>query len=263
MNFLIKWSCLMSAVLFPAKDVISTLASQPVQGPYDFEALPPFPAALNPLAQSLLELAKEHKQHPGQKIPVVGIGGCPGVGKTVVTNMTLKELKSRGVNCVVVRFDDWENLPEDKPLGINLPPKDYFNLQGIHDFFKRLNEGFLLIEKPVVNEFTDEHSKEILDLNDVDLILFEGLLALSAPEKEPLMCYSQYCDQGVFVEANEADIGRWKKARPTANPRTDQQFAVHMEAILKNYHENIKPFKDKATWVISKGSDHEYSLLAR
>ena len=212
--------------------------------------LPSFPLSLQPLALNLTALAQQHSQNPSLKIPVVGIGGCPGVGKTTITNLLVQKLKSEGISCVAVHFDDWTN-----PEGVR--ENGYFNLKGVHEFFKAFSEGLPYIEKPVVNEFTDEYSREVVDLRRVDLILFEGLLVLSG--KEPVMNYFQYCNQGIFIEANKADIERWKRARPTTVQRTDEEFAEHMEAIFAFHHENIEPFKSNAAWIVHKDVDHGYS----
>lgn len=218
------------------------------------EQLPhcPFPVALHPLALDLLTLAREHSQNPSQKIPVVGIAGCAGVGKTTITNLLVQQLKNEGISCVVVvHFDDWTNPREARQNG-------YFNLEGIHEFFKTFLKGMPYIEKPVYNGFTGEHSSEVVDMRSVDLILFEGLLALS--DEDPLKNYFQYCDRGVFLEANLADIARWKRARPSSVQRTDEEFAEHMRVIFANYHEKIEPFKSNAAWIVLKGAEHAYTL---
>ncbi len=225
--------------------------STTVISPYNAIQLPSFPSSLVPLAQDLSVLAREHSRIPSQKIPVVGIGGCPGVGKTTITNMLTQQLKKEGFSCVVIRFDDWTNPQGARQNG-------YFNLKGVHDFFKAFLEGLPRIEKPIDNEFTDEQGREVVDLTGVDLILFEGLLALSG--KEPGMNYSQYCDRGVFIEANEADITRWKRDRPTNVQRTDDEFAQHMKAVFDYHRENIEPFKSNAAWIVRKDTDHSYNL---
>ncbi len=229
-----------------------TAAVLTVASPYDHIELPPFPSIFTALTSQLSHLAGEHSQHTYQKIPVVGIGGCPGVGKTTLTNLLAQKLKSEGVSFVIVRFDDWTNPEDQRENG-------YFNLEGVHAFFAAFSEGQQFIEKPVVNEFTGEYSRETLDLRNVDLILFEGLLALSA--KEPTMNYSRYCDESVFIEADETDISKWKRERPTNVQRTDEEFEAHMKGVLDYHHENIEPFKANAHWIIQKDSNHGYRLF--
>lgn len=222
-----------------------------VVSPYDSIQLPAFPASLDPLASDLHALAREHSQNSDQKIPVVGIAGCPGVGKTTITNLLAKKLRSEGISCVVIRFDDWTNPKEARQNG-------YFNLQGVHDFFQAFLKRQARIEKPVDDEFSDRQWREVVDLTQVDLILFEGLFALS--RQEPALNYSQYCDKGIFVDASETDITDWKMKRPGAPERTEEEWKEHMAQVFACYHASIEPFKSDAAWIVSKDAHHGYNL---
>jgi len=214
------------------------------------------PTSLQPLMSDLSQLARAHAKDRNQKIPVIAIGGCPGVGKTYITDELLKDLQSQEIQCAIVRFDDWTFPPDRRQT--DKGAEDYFDLDGIHAFFHELSSGNRKILKPTMSEFTDEHSTEILDVSKVDLILFEGLLSLSTEEGSN---YFPYCDRGVFIEAQPRDIWRWKQARPTVPKRTEEEFAAHMEIILKYHREHIDPSKANASWIIHKGADHQYVQL--
>ena len=132
---------------------------------------------LKPLLDDLCALAKKHHNNPHQKIPVAAIGGCPGIGKTHLSKLLLEELQRQNISCAIVHFDDWTRPPETRKVG---KANDYFNLEGVHQFFQALSSGSRFIAKPVIDETTDQHGVEYLNLNDVDLILFEGLICLSS-----------------------------------------------------------------------------------
>lgn len=209
----------------------------------------PLPASLDPIIQSLLSIAKDHAAHPEKQIPVVGIGGCPGVGKTIFTKVLARELEQQGVCCTTVHFDDWTNPEESRQEG-------YFNLEGVHRFFTAFAAGQKHIEKPTSAEFEDLYSREVLDLTQTDILLFEGLFALST--MDPIN-YAKYSDKTIYLDASDEDIWKWKRERPSTVQRTDEEFAKHMERVFKCHREQIAPFKFQATWIVHKTTDHGYS----
>lgn len=207
-----------------------------------------FPSSLLPVLKEVMQVKENIPATLSSKIPVISIGGCPGVGKTHITRLFSQELTERGLSCVVIHFDDWTNPAENRQNG-------YFNLQGIHEFFQALLSGTRVINKPTSAEFVDEYGQETLDLRKTDIVLFEGLSALSA--KDPINYFS-YCDFGIFVDAPREDITHWKRTRPCTVPRTDEEFAQHMVAVFGYHEENIEPFKKNANWVIEKDRSHNY-----
>jgi len=209
-----------------------------------------FPASLAPIAQELARLAQDHAKCPSQKIPVIGIGGCPGIGKTIFTKVLSQELQKQGISSTTVLFDDWTNPAESRQKG-------YFDLEGIHTFFQNFMKSQQSIQKPTSAEFEDLYSTEVLDLSRVDIILFEGCFTLCG--KDP-MNYIQYCDKGIYLDAEDADISRWKRERPSTVQRTNEEFAEHMRNTFNAHREYIAPFKSQATWVVHKAPDHSYSL---
>ena len=230
-----------------------TINATELFGPLSSTSVEPqsqLPTSLMPIMDDFIDLAREHRECPSKKIPVVAITGCPGVGKTYLIDLFYEELKRCHVSCAIVRFDDWTNP-------FRRGGWDYFNLQGVHDFFAMFLDGEQQIYKPCYDESTEQYSSEILDLREVDLIIFEGLLCLSA--MGPIN-YFPYCDMGVFLVADPEDISNWKRARPNKVERSEEQFEQHMREIFAYYKMVIAPYMSNATWVISKDSLHNYSL---
>ena len=210
------------------------------------------PVSLKPLVDNLASLAHAHHQHSETQIPIIAIGGCPGVGKTHFTHLLRQELDKRNISLVVIPFDDWENAPNERQNG-------HFNLQGAHNFLTSLSKINDNSKKDVVNQLTDERSVEELDLNKTDLILFEGLFSLCS--LAPIN-YFQYCHSGIFLEAEEKDISDWKwqREQQKTEPRTSEEFQEHMKAVFDVHHETILPSKDNAHFIVSMDSGHHYSL---
>lgn len=209
------------------------------------------PASLNPLLSDLKALAQKHLEDPQKKIPVVGIGGCPGVGKTTLAMQLKNALEHQGISCALVRFDDWTNPPA------KAGKEGYFNFSGIHAFFQALAAGQLVLEKPLLDEFTQTHLKQVVDFQKIDLILFEGLFALT---RQIGLNYFQYCDGGVFVKAMKENIAEWKKNRPTQESRTEKEWAEHLETVFNAYDRFIAPYEYLASWTIFKNGNHGYTL---
>lgn len=214
---------------------------------------------LQPLVDALMEIAAAHKQDASKPVPLIAIGGCPGVGKTYLTNSILVNLKQCGVNCIVLPLDHFNlSSKERKKIGTEWDIR-HFKVQELHECLASIFLGEKCVPKPTCNQLTGETGKEVMSLNDIDLILFDGLYALCS--KSPLNFFD-YCSLGIFLEAEEADIYAWKWEREQrkTKPRTPEQFVKHMEALLLEYHQNIEYSKKDANFIIRKDSNHNYEL---
>lgn len=224
-----------------------------------FSGLHAIEANLTPLLKTLIEIANIHHQDPSKTIPLVAIGGCPGVGKTYFTNKLLLELQKNGVDCMVLPLDHFNLSPEERrKIGTEWDMR-HFKMQELHECLAQIFSGAKTIQKPTYQQLTGEIGVESLELNTVDLILFDGLYALCSV---PPLNFFDYCSVGIFLEAEEADISAWKWERELKKTqhRTPEQFLKHMEALLADYHQNIEYSKSNARFVIRKNSDHAYTL---
>lgn len=211
------------------------------------------------LINSLIDIAEYHKQDRSKAVPLIAIGGCPGVGKTYLTKKLLLELEKNEVNCVMLPLDHFILSPEErKKIGTEWDIH-HFNAAELHNCLASIFSGKKQIKKPTCNQLTGEIGLELLDLNNIDLILFDGLYALCS---EPPLNFFDYCFKGIFLEANESDIynWRWEREQKKMQPRTVQQFVKHMEVLLLDYHQHIKYSKKNAFYIIKKDTHHNYNL---
>ena len=163
--------------------------------------------ALKHLVSSLVHIAKYHKQDSSKAVPLIAIGGCPGVGKTYLTKNLLLELQENGVNCVILSLDHFNLSPEErKKIGTEWDMR-HFKAMELHNCLASIFSGEKHVKKPTCNQLTGEIGAEFLELDNIDLILFDGLYALCS---EPPLNFFDYCVMGVFLEANESDIYSWK-----------------------------------------------------
>lgn len=215
--------------------------------------------SLEPLVEYLIDVAKHHRQDRSQPVPMVAIGGCPGAGKTSLAKLLLSTLQNRGIYCIVLPLDHFVlSANERKKLGTEWDIHHFKSLE-LHACLSSIFNGKKLIEKPTYNQFTCEVGSEMVDLHEVDLILFEGLYATCS--NAPLNFFD-YCCEGIFLDADEADISKWRWERELkkTHPKTKEHFTKVMEILLKDFHENIAYSKKNTLFLITKDHDHTYHL---
>ncbi|OJU82452.1 MAG: hypothetical protein BGO10_09915 [Chlamydia sp. 32-24] len=192
-------------------------------------------------------------------IPIVAIGGCPGVGKTYFTKMLATLLQQRKINCYILALDHF-NLPlqERKKIGTEWDIR-HFRSDELHHVLQLIKQNKIFFQKPICNQLTGEIKEETVDLSQIDVILFDGLYTLCT--HNPIHFFS-YADIGIFIDANEKDIYQWKweREQKKSQPRNGDEFAKHMEAILTDYKKNIAYTKKSAHFIITKDSSHQYLI---
>jgi uridine kinase len=214
---------------------------------------------LSPFLVHLKEIAETHKKDRSQPIPIVAIGGCPGVGKTHLAKALLGTLQSQGVYCIVLPLDHFNlSLKERKALGTEWDC-NHLKHSELHHCLSSIASGENQVTKPICNQLTGKVSTEVMDLSEIDLILFEGLYALCT---RPPLNFFDYCLEGIFLEAEEVDVYRWRweREQKKLEPRTLEQFIKHFSCLLEDYRNTISYSKNNAHFLIRKDSDHTYHL---
>lgn len=214
---------------------------------------------LTPLLDYLIQVAEDHKINANDPVPVIGIGGCPGVGKTYLTQNLLLQLREKGVSCVVLPLDHFNLAPEDrKKIGTEWDIR-HFKALELHTVLSLIHQGAKSIQKPICNQLTGEIGSEIINLANTDLILFDGLYALCT--RNPLNFFD-YCTSGIFVDADEIDIYKWKweREQKKSRPRSPEEFQNHMLALIKEFEQNISYSRENACFLIKKDSLHNYHI---
>jgi uridine kinase len=171
-------------------------------------------------------------------------------------------LREEGINCIALPLDHFNLSPTDrKKIGTEWDIR-HFKPKELEECLLAIFSGEKIVCKPTCDQLTGEIGSEVLDLEGVDLILFDGLYALCS---DPTLHFFDYCASGIFLEAEESDIRSWKWEREQrkAIPRTPEQFAKHMEALLTEYRENIEYSKKNASFIIEKDGMHGYILKVR
>lgn len=218
--------------------------------------------SLQELKNYLYNVATEHRNHPSSAVPIIAIGGCPGVGKSYLAKMLVMDLEEKGFHAVVLPLDHFNLSPQErKKIGTEWDIR-HFKPDELTTVLQAIANGQKNMQKPTCNQLTGEIGSEQLDLQEVDLVLFDGLYALCSC---PPLNFFPFCQSGIFLEAETASIYAWKweREQKKSTPRTPEQFLKHMAALMADYEENIAYSKENAQFLINKDSDHQYQLQQR
>lgn len=212
---------------------------------------------LDSLEEFLVDLAQHRDK--SKPVPLVALGGCPGVGKTYLAKDLKERLQKRGVICQILPLDDFIRSSEERKKMAMLWDVHHLKLSELHECLADLHSGKKIVFKPTYDHMTGKTSYEILDLTHADMILFEGIYALCS--KEPVNFF-QYCEFGIFLEADEADIylWKWQREQKKIHPRTKEEYEMQIQVLLTEYHKNIEYSKKNAIFFINKDSGHNYQI---
>lgn len=192
-------------------------------------------------------------------IPIVGIGGCPGVGKSTMANLLARELAEKNIRCAILNFDHFGKTQEEKKLLKNDLDIRRIRWDDLYAVLQAIERGDKEIPKPTINQLTKERSVEILDLRDADVVLFEGMYALSDTDQIRLR---PYLALGIYMETTTENICQWKWEREHKKsiPRTKEQFEDHMSLVFDDFIRFVYPTKRNADWVVFADDHHALTL---
>lgn len=194
-----------------------------------------------------------------RKIPIIAIAGCPGVGKTTFATQLLQELAQKNIHSVILSFDDFGKTQEEKKGLRNELDIMRIRWDNLHSVIEEITLGRSQIKTPKINQLTKERTEEILNLDEVDLILFEGMYTLSNNEAINLQ---PYIDLGIYMETTTENICRWKWEREKKKTvsRSLEQFEAHMALIFEDFVRFVYPTKQNADWVVFANDQHDFMV---
>ena len=214
---------------------------------------------IEPILAQARQLSGAYIQDRSQAIPVVALAGCSAVGKSYFTRLMAKALRECGFNVFVLHQDDYLNTNRTF-AGFKIHPN--LDHESLHYFLSQNQAGIKKITKPCIVDKKYLKNKE-LDLTRVDLIIFEGIYALTGPDTYDFV---QYCSMGVFLDATTSHIVKWhalrNKKRSFFQRHGDSDIKQHATCLLYEYTRFILPSKKNAQFVVYKDDLNEYRLLA-
>ena len=223
---------------------------------------------------------------------VIGIAGSVAVGKSTVARL-LQLLLSRWDSTPrvdLVTTDGFlfpNRVLQERSLIARKGFPESYDRSALISFLASVKAGIPHTKAPVYSHVTyDIVPDAYVEVDRPDILIVEGLNVLQPPRLAPgsvSVAVSDYFDFSIYVDADEANIEQWYvdrflKLRATAFSREDSYFKTYAsltdpEAVstahmvwnainLPNLRENIRPTRERATLIFTKGGNHRVESLA-
>lgn len=218
------------------------------------------------LAKKLVEIYKaglDGKNFKNKK-PIISIAGGSSVGKSYFSEKLMKKLAKNGIRAKVLPLDIF--LDRTSKLGYNLEPSEFnhrvgtkmwpFDNREAQRVFQEIEAGKPIIKEPYFNFETRVKCFSDTDYSKVDLVIAEGIYALSGPDTYNLAMYSSL---KIFLDAGKKRLLSWycerKKSRGHPYPEKDPVTAWDFE---EDYEKVIAPTKKNADLIIEQDENRNY-----
>lgn len=188
---------------------------------------------------------------------IIGIAGGTGSGKTTVVRNIIDKLPAGEV--VVLPQDsyykDSSNVPAEERQNINFDHPNAFDWDLLHEHIKLLKD-MRPIEQPTYSFLTCTRQAETVHIEPKDVIIIEGILALSDPRLRALM------DLKIFVDADSDErLIRVIQRDVIERGRTAEAVMERYTRVLKPMHlQFIEPTKRYADIIIPEGGNNTVAV---
>ena len=188
---------------------------------------------------------------------IIGIAGGTGSGKTTVVRNIVDKLPAGEV--VVLPQDsyykDSSNVPAEERQNINFDHPNAFDWDLLHEHIKLLKD-MRPIEQPTYSFLTCTRQAETVHIEPKDVIIIEGILALSDPRLRALM------DLKIFVDADSDErLIRVIQRDVIERGRTAEAVMERYTRVLKPMHlQFIEPTKRYADIIIPEGGNNAVAV---
>lgn len=188
---------------------------------------------------------------------IIGIAGGTGSGKTTVVRKIIERLP-KGEVAVLPQdsyYRDSSHLPLEERQKINFDHPCSIEFELLQEHLKQLKSG-VGIEQPIYSYLTCTRSEETIRIEPKEVVIIEGILALSQPELRDLM------DIKVFVDCDADDrLNRVIKRDIVERGRSVDSVLCRYEETLKPMHlQFIEPSKRYADIIVPQGGNNHVAI---
>ena len=188
---------------------------------------------------------------------IIGIAGGTGSGKTTVVRK-LTERLPKGEVVVIPQdsyYKDSSHVPVEERQNINFDHPDAFEWVLLEQHIAQLKQG-MSIEQPIYDYITCTRQKETVHIDPKEIIIVEGIMALSDKELREQM------DLKIFVDADGDDrLIRVISRDIVERGRTAESVMERYQRVLKPMHEQfIEPCKRYADVIIPQGGHNNAAI---
>ena len=197
-------------------------------------------------------------------LTIIGIAGPSGVGKTTLSIRLSEFFVARGRHPFLIGLDDFLRSPKERSILDEWGP-GHVRLDELGHILRSIRAGkkvfqtLRFVRKPTKNMIAWK-----IDINEIDLVIFEGLYAIS--DEERLGSFFRYVDVAIYLKAAIDDMKRWRfeQEMKKPQPRTEKQMRKHWdEGILPDIRQNIKPSEANADLVFLIDKNHRFEVFKK
>lgn len=188
---------------------------------------------------------------------IIGIAGGTGSGKTTVVRRIIESLPQNEVVLLPQDsyYKDSSNVPVEERQNINFDHPNAFDWTLLSKHISMLKEG-KSIEQPIYSYLTCTRQPETIHVEPCEVIIIEGILALSDKKLRSQM------DLKIFVDADPDErLIRVIERDVVERGRTAQAVMDRYMRVLKPMHlEFIEPCKRYADLIIPQGGHNKKAI---
>ncbi|RUT73203.1 uridine kinase [Ancylomarina longa] len=188
---------------------------------------------------------------------IIGIAGGTGSGKTTVVRKIIEKLP-QGEVAVLPQdsyYRDNADMPLEERQEINFDHPDSIEFELLVKHLKKLKKGEP-IDQPIYSYLTCLRSEETILVEPKEVVIVEGILALTQPELRDLM------DLKVFVDCDADDrLNRVIKRDIIERGRSVEKVLNRYEKTVKPMHlQFIEPTKRYADIIVPQGGNNVVAI---